>query len=35
MSRMYELSMRSITGEDVTLSDFRGRVCLVVNVATN
>ena len=35
MSRMYELSMRSITGEDVALSDFRGRVCLVVNVATN
>lgn len=35
MSRMYDLTMRSITGEEVALADFRGKVCLVVNVATN
>lgn len=35
MSRMYDLTMRSITGEEVALADFRGTVCLVVNVATN
>ena len=32
---MYDLSMRSITGEEVSLADYRGQVCLIVNVATN
>lgn len=32
---MYDLSMRSITGEEVSLDALRGKVCLIVNVATN
>ncbi len=32
---MYDLSMRSITGEEVSLDVLRGKVCLIVNVATN
>lgn len=35
MSRMHELTMRSITGEEVSLADFSGKVCLIVNVASN
>jgi len=35
MSHLYDLTMRSITGDDVNLADYRGKVCLVVNVASN
>ena len=31
---MYDLTMKSITGEDVNLADYRGKVCLIVNVAS-
>lgn len=34
MSRFHELTMRSITGEEVSLAAYRGKVCLVVNVAS-
>jgi len=34
MTAFHELSMQSITGETVHLEDFRGRYCLVVNVAS-
>jgi glutathione peroxidase-family protein len=34
MSHLYDLTMRSITGDDVALADFRGKVLLVVNVAS-
>lgn len=34
MSNIYDLSMRSITGEEVSLATFRGQVLLVVNVAS-
>lgn len=34
MSRFYDFHMQSITGEDVDFSQFRGQVCLVVNVAS-
>lgn len=34
MSHMYDLSMRSINGDEVSLSDFRDKVCLIVNVAS-
>jgi glutathione peroxidase-family protein len=34
MSRMYDLTMTSITGDDVALADYRGKVCLIVNVAS-
>ena len=34
MSHMYDLSMRSITGDEVSLSQYRGQVCLIVNVAS-
>jgi glutathione peroxidase-family protein len=35
MTTFHDLTMRSITGEEVSLSAFRGKVCLVVNVASN
>jgi glutathione peroxidase-family protein len=31
---MYDLTMSSITGEPVQLGDYRGKVLLVVNVAS-
>ena len=31
---MYDLSMASITGEQVNLDAFRDQVCLIVNVAS-
>jgi glutathione peroxidase-family protein len=31
---MYDFTMSSITGESVDLNDFRGKVCLIVNVAS-
>jgi glutathione peroxidase-family protein len=34
MSHLYDLTMRSITGEEVHLSDYRGQVVLIVNVAS-
>jgi glutathione peroxidase-family protein len=34
MSHLYNLSMQSITGDTVSLGDFRGQVLLVVNVAS-
>jgi glutathione peroxidase-family protein len=34
MSIFHDLEMLSITGEPVSLSDYAGRVCLVVNVAS-
>lgn len=34
MTRFHELTMRSITGDDVDFERFRGQVCLVVNVAS-
>jgi glutathione peroxidase-family protein len=30
----HELTMESISGEDVSLADYEGTVCLVVNLAT-
>jgi len=34
MSHLYDFTMKSITGEDVNLADFRGKVVLIVNVAS-
>ena len=34
MSHPYDLTMRSITGDEVSLSQYRGQVCLIVNVAS-
>ena len=34
MASMYDFEMNSIQGESVALSDFEGKVCLVVNVAS-
>ena len=34
MNRFHELEMTSITGEPVAFAQFRGQVCLVVNVAS-
>lgn len=34
MPTFHDFEMESITGERVRLSDFAGRVCLVVNVAS-
>lgn len=34
-SPMYDLTMTSITGEQVSLGDYRGKVCLIVNVASH
>lgn len=34
MASMHDFSMKSITGDDVNLSDYEGQVCLVVNVAS-
>ncbi|CAB4561296.1 unannotated protein [freshwater metagenome] len=34
MAHMYDLTMSSITGEPVQLGDYRGKVLLVVNVAS-
>lgn len=35
MSTFHEFEMTSITGEQVSFDQFRGQICLVVNVATN
>ena len=34
MSHIYDLTMRSITGEEVSLADYRGQVLLIVNLAS-
>lgn len=34
MSHLFDLTVRSITGEEVSLDRYRGSVLLVVNVAT-
>jgi glutathione peroxidase-family protein len=34
MASMHDFEMDSITGEKVGLSQYRDRVCLVVNVAS-
>lgn len=34
MTHMYDLTMRSITGEEVDLGGYRGQVLLIVNVAS-
>lgn len=34
MADMYDLTMTSITGEKVPLADYRGKVLLIVNVAS-
>jgi len=35
MTDMYDLTLKSITGDDVNLADYRDKVLLIVNVATN
>jgi glutathione peroxidase-family protein len=35
MSRPYDLTMRSITGDDVSFDAYRDRVLLIVNVASH
>jgi glutathione peroxidase-family protein len=34
MSQLYDLTMQSITGDDVALGGYRGKVLLIVNVAS-
>ncbi len=34
MSSIYDFTMKNITGDDVSLSRFRGKVMLIVNVAS-
>ncbi len=34
MTAFHDISMTSITGDDVDLSAYQGQLCLVVNVAT-
>ena len=34
MATLHDFEMESIKGERVTLSDYKSKVCLVVNVAT-
>lgn len=34
MSAFYEFEMTSITGEQVSFDQFRGQICLIVNVAS-
>lgn len=34
MSHIYDLTMTSITGDQVALDDYRGKVLLIVNVAS-
>ena len=35
MSAFHDLTMTSITGDDVSFDAYRGQVCLVVNVASH
>jgi glutathione peroxidase len=34
MTNIYDLTMTSITGQPVNLGDFKGKVLLIVNVAS-
>jgi glutathione peroxidase-family protein len=34
MTHFHDLEMTSITGDQVSFDQFRGQVCLVVNVAS-
>lgn len=34
MSAFHDLTMSSITGDDISFEAYRGQVCLVVNVAS-
>jgi len=34
MTNFHDFEMKSITGDDVSLADYRDQVCLVVNVAS-
>ena len=34
MSQFHDLSMASIAGEDVAFSQYQGKLCLIVNVAS-
>ena len=34
MASMHDFTMDSITGDSVSLADYEGKVCLVVNVAS-
>jgi glutathione peroxidase-family protein len=34
MASMHDFRMKSITGEAVELGTFKGKVCLIVNVAS-
>jgi len=34
MAAFHELEMTSITGDQVVFEQFRGQVCLIVNVAS-
>ena len=34
MAGIHDFEMQNITGETVSLSDYAGKVCLIVNVAT-
>ena len=34
MASMHDFEMTSITGEQVSLSDYKGKLCLIVNVAS-
>jgi glutathione peroxidase-family protein len=34
MAKFHDLEMKSITGEAVRFDSFKGRVCLIVNVAS-
>ena len=34
MASIHDFEMVSITGESVSLSDYEGQVCLVVNLAS-
>jgi len=34
MASMHDFTMTSITGEQVSLADYKGKVCLIVNVAS-
>ena len=34
MTKFHDLTMDSITGQPVKFSSFKGKTCLIVNVAT-
>ena len=34
MTQFHDLSMAAITGEDVAFSQYAGKLCLIVNVAS-